>query len=195
MNRLLIDLPKLIETPKLNLKMPCAGMGTKLYAAIIDGYEDYVKWLNWPSQSPTLESVEEDVRKHHAEFILRETIRYLIFDKSTDELVGRCAFQANWVIPQFGISYFICKKQRLKGYATQAAHALAVLAFKVLKAKKLEIYCDAENLASTQIPLKLGFNLEYSQKGGWPRPDGKLAHLNTYSMFSADELADLEIKW
>lgn len=198
MNRLLINLPKFIETPKLKLRMPCAGMGEKLHAAIIDGYDDYVKWLNWPPHLPTLESVEEDVRKHHAEFILRDTIRYLIFDKSTDELLGRCAFpsfQANWSIPQFGISYFIRTRQRSKGYATEATHAMALLAFKVLKAKKLEIYCDAENLASMQIPLKLGFKLEYSQKGGWPRADEKLAQLNTYSMFSHNDLSDLEIKW
>jgi RimJ/RimL family protein N-acetyltransferase len=39
---------------------------------------------------------------------------------------------------------------------------MAIL-FMELKAKKLEIYCDAENIASTHIPLKLGFKLEYVQ--------------------------------
>ncbi|MBA2628863.1 MAG: GNAT family N-acetyltransferase [Rickettsiaceae bacterium] len=50
---------------------------------------------------------------------------------------------------------------------------MAVIAFKLLKAKKMEIYCDAENIASTKVPLKLGFKLGYTQKGGWPRQDGK----------------------
>jgi RimJ/RimL family protein N-acetyltransferase len=66
---------------------------------------------------------------------------------------------------------------------------MCALAFETLKARKIEIYCDSENIASTKVPLKLGFKLEYTQKGGWPRADGKLAELQTYSIFSRDELA------
>ena len=193
MNRILIDLPEIIETPRLKLQMPEAGFGEKLHQAIADGYDDYVRWLNWPSNIPTIESVEEDCRKHHAEFVLRDFIRYIITDKATGNVVGRCAFpsfQANWSIPQFGISYFIRKGQRSNGYATEATHAMALLAFKNLNAKKVEIYCDAENIASTKIPLRLNFKLEYTQKGGWPRPDGELTTLQTYSLFSVNDLPE-----
>ncbi len=151
MNRILIDLPEVIETPRLKLQMPKAGFGEKLHAAIADGYEDYVKWLNWPATPPTKQVVEEDCRKHMAEFILRDFIRYLIIDKTTGDIIGRCAFppfQANWLVPKFGISYFIRKSSRAKGYATEAIYAMAILAFRDLKARKLEIYCDEENLAS-----------------------------------------------
>ena len=72
---------------------------------------------------------------------------------------------------------------------------MALLAFRILNAKKVEIYCDAENIASTKIPLKLGFELEYTQKGGWPRQDGKLAELKTYSIFSENALPSLEVIW
>ncbi|WP_342170162.1 GNAT family protein [Rickettsia endosymbiont of Seladonia tumulorum] len=96
-------------------------------------------------------------------------------------------------MPQFGIAYFIRKSQRSKGYATTATHIMALLAFRSLKAKKVEIHCDAENLPSMQIPLKLGFKLEYSQKGGWLRQDNTLAELKTFSIFSEDELLHLEI--
>lgn len=191
MNKILIDLPETIDTQRLILQIPKAGFGDKLHAAISDGYEDYVRWLNWPSNIPTSEAVEEECRKHMAEFILRDFIRYLIIDKTTNEVIGRCAFpsfQANWAIPQFGISYFIRQSQRAKGYATEAVHAMCELAFDILKAKKIEIYCDSENIASTKIPLKLGFKLEYTQKGGWPRADDKLAELRTYSIFSAKDL-------
>ena len=198
MNRILINLPEVVETSRLKLQMPKAGFGQEVYDAINDGYEDYVKWLNWPSIPPTLESVEEECRKLHAEFILRDLIKYLIINKETKQVVGRCAFQpilANWEIPQFGISYFIRKSQRSNGYASEAAHAMAVIAFKILKAKKVEIYCDAENIASTKVPLKLGFKLEYTQKGGWPRQDGNLAILQAYSIFSEKYLPKLKVEW
>lgn len=112
MNHILIDLPEVIETPRLKLKMPKAGFGEKLHQAIVDGYDDYVRWLGWASNAPTIGSVEEDCRKHHAEFILRNFIRYIITDKLTGGVLGRCAFpsfQTTWSIPQFGISYFIRK--------------------------------------------------------------------------------------
>ena len=183
MNRILIDLPEVIETPRLILQMPKAGFGEKLHQAILDGYDDYVQWLNWPKTIPTPQSVEEECRRHHAEFILRDFIRYIIIEKSSGEVIGRCAlpsFQANWLIPQFGISYFIRQSKRKNGYATEAAHAMALLAFQVLKARKVEIYCDADNLFSSRVPEKLNFELEYTQKGGWPRQDMKLAVLKTY---------------
>lgn len=198
MNKLLVDLPEVIETPYLKLQMPKAGFGQQLYQAVSDGYEDYIKWLNWPKNIPTADVLEEECRRHHADFILREFIRYLIIEKETDTIIGRCAFpsfQTNWMIPQFGIAYFIRENKRGKGYATEAAHAMALLAFRVLQAKKLEIYCDAENTASNKIPLKLGFKLEYSQRGGWPRPDGQLAKLQTYSIFSEEDLPNLEVIW
>ncbi len=198
MNKILVDLPELIETPRLKLQMPKAGFGKKLHEAIIDGYEDYVKWLSWPSIKPSIESVEEDCRKHHAEFILREFIRYIIIDKKSNDIIGRCAFpsfQANWQIPQFGVSYFIRKTQRGNGFASEAALAMTFLAFKILKAKKVEIYCDSENTASTKVPLKLGFQLEYTKKGGWPRQDDKLAILQTYSIFSEQDLPEMMVKW
>ncbi len=198
MSRILLDIPQVIETSRLKLLMPQAGFGPQLHAAIMDGFEDYVKWLAWPDKPPTIEAVEEENRKNQAEFILRDFIRYLIIDKKTEHVVGRCAFppiQLNWAIPEFGISYFIRKTQRGNGYATEAAHALALMAFKVLNAKKVEIYCDDENTASQKIPERIGFKLEYTQRGGWPRPDGKLAKLHTYSVFSADELANLEVSW
>ena len=53
------------------------------------------------------------------------------------KLIGKCL---NLVF-----SYFIRQSQRGKGFATEAAHAMALLAFKILKARKVEIYCDAEN--------------------------------------------------
>jgi RimJ/RimL family protein N-acetyltransferase len=198
MQRILIDLPEVIETPRLKLVMPQAGLGEKLQPVLIDGYEDGIKWLNWPAELPTVETVEAETRKHQVDFILRDLIRYIIINKAEDKIVGRCAFvtsETTWLIPQFPISYFIRKKERSKGYATEAVHALTLVAFRILKAKKVEIFVDAENSASSRVPLKLGFKLEYTRRGGWPRPDGKLAEMQTYSLFSAAELPHLDVIW
>lgn len=191
MNKILVDIPEVIETKNLILQMPKAGYGEQLHAAILDGYEDYIYWLHWSSTPPTVEQVEIDCRMHHAQFITRELIRYLIIEQETQKVVGRCAFpdfQANWAVPLFGISYFISKSSRGKGYASEASRALALLAFNTLGAKKVEIYCDSKNKASQSVPKKLGFELEYVAKGDWPSTDDKLAEIHCYSLFSPDDL-------
>lgn len=190
-NPILFEVPETLETNRLWLKVPQAGYGLALHEAILDGYVDYIQWLNRPSTTPTFDKVEEDCRKHHAEFILRDCIRYLIIEKQSNQIVGRCGFpppQTLWNIPQFGISYFIRKSARNQGFATEAVHALTHLAFQKFQAKKVSIYCDAENSQSQKIPQKLGFQLECTQKGGWPRPDQQLATLHLYAMFSDTSL-------
>lgn len=192
---IMINLPEVIETSRLKLHMPQAGWGIRLHEAITDGYEDYVHWLNWPAINPSIEFVEEECRRHHSEFIMRDFIRYIIVEKESNQVIGRCGFppfQAFWNIPQFGISYFVRRSARQQGYATEAAQALTTLAFRVLGAKKVEIYCDAENKASQKIPQKLGFIFECSKKGGWPRQDNQLAELLTYSLFSESTLLKIE---
>ena len=187
MNKILINLPESIESKNIILQMPKAGFGKKIHEVIIDGYDDYIKWLNWPDEIPTAEDVEIDCRKHHAEFITRENIRYIIIEKNSQKVVGRCAFpgfQANWLIPQFGISYFIGKRYRKRRYATKAVSEMAKIAFSILGAKKIEIFCDKENIPSTKVPQKLGFKLEYTTRGSWPKQDNTLAHLQCYSLFS-----------
>jgi hypothetical protein len=48
------------------------------------------------------------------------------------------------------------------------------------------------NIASTKIPIKLGFKFEYVKKAVG---QGKLAELRTYSIFSESELPSLTIIW
>lgn len=191
MNKVLIDLPEKVESDRLILVKPTATMGSSVYEAILDGYADCIKWLGWPSAKPTIEAVEADCRVHEAEFILRDNIRYIIIEKETHNVVGRCAFpavQALWHIPQFGISYFIRKTAQNKGYATEAVRLMTRIAFDNLNAKKVEIYCDKSNIASQRIPLKLGYKLEYEQKGSWLTDEGSLADLQTYAIFSKSDL-------
>ena len=198
MSKLLIDIPELIETKRLYLQMPKAGLGNQVYDAIKDGYEDYVKWLGWSHNMPTPEAIEEDCRQQHGEFILRQFIRYIIIDKETSLVIGRIGLPpllAYWEIPQFGISYFIRKSQRSKGYATEATHALTLLAFQTLKAKKIEVWCDSENLPSIKVPLKLGFEFDYKQRGRFPRYDGTLVDLHIYSLFSENNLLKSVVTW
>ncbi len=85
------DIPEVIETSKLYLKVPKAGDGEVMHAAMIDGYQDYVMWLNWPEKLPTVEQTEIRCRHDYTNFILRQNLRYMMICKKTNQVVGYCA--------------------------------------------------------------------------------------------------------
>lgn len=195
----MIDVPQILETPRLRLVMPQAGMGALVHDALLDGYQSYVNWLHWDPKEPSVDEVERDCRKRHAQFILRDMVSFIIFEKESNSVLGRSGFappQTFWEIPQFGIAYFIRESKRGRGFAGEAAHAMAKLAFDVLLAKKIEIHCDKLNVPSNRVPQKLGFDLERSQKGGWLSSDKKnLADLNIYSLFDESSLPSLSVSF
>ena len=64
-----------------------------------------------------------------------------------------------------------------------------------MKARKIEIKCNAENLKSISIPEKLGFIYEACLKENWPREDkDELAIVLSYYCFDAKNLSPLDVR-
>ncbi len=196
---ILFDLPMPITTPRLILRPPIAGDGSQVHKAILDGYEDKIKWLSWSNTPPTVEEVERESRIQSANWIMREELRFVCILKDTNQVIGRLgfpSFQCMWQIPLISISYFIAGSQQNKGYGVEAVHALTRYAFDHIRARKVSIQCDMDNVASYRVPEKLNFALEAKQRGTWPRSDKReLAEVATYSLFSKDALPALEVTW
>lgn len=199
MEPILLDLPVPIETPRLVLRPSESGDGEQLHRAILDGYEDHVRWLARSKQPPTLLEAEKEARQHAVDWLSREFIRFVLISKANNKIIGRAGFPpilSDWRVPYFGISYFVSKSTSGQGLCTEAVNALTRYAFGVLNARKVEIKVDTENLASVRVPQKLGFQLEATQRGNWPRSDkADLAEIQTYSLFDIDSLPALDVTW
>ncbi len=197
---ILLNLPTFIETPRLILRPPRARDGEGIYKALKDGYEGFVKWLNFPAVFPyTVEGLEKEARIHHAEWITRTYMRFLVIHKETNIIIGRFGyppFQLNWYVPFYGISYLLSESWQGQGYATEGINALVRYAFEHMQARKVEIKCDAENPKSIAIPERLGFEHEATLKGYWPGKDkDKLSDVLSYCCFDMSRLPSLDIKW
>src|SRR5262249_4185470 len=66
----------------------------------------------------------------------------------------------DWTVPKCEIGYWIRSSCARRGYATEAATALAALASGALGARRVEITCNARNAASRRVAEKSGFALE-----------------------------------
>ncbi|MGE7764672.1 GNAT family N-acetyltransferase [Peribacillus sp. NPDC096540] len=174
MKAILMDFPEKIETPRLYLR-PCQpGDGIDVYEAIVRSQNELKQWLPFAHQEPSLETSEQNVLKAFADFILKEDIRLHIYRKEDDKFIGSTGLhRINWDIPKFEIGYWIDTMHSKKGYITEAIEKLTQFAFHHYGAKRVEIRCDANNLASKRIPEKLGFTLEGTLHNDCLSADGK----------------------
>jgi RimJ/RimL family protein N-acetyltransferase len=161
MNPILLDFPSEFTTKHLLLRAPKFGDGKAVNSAIHYSINELKQWLPFAQQAPTLEDTETNTREAIAKFILREDLRFLIFDRFTGQFIGSTGLhRINWEVHSFEIGYWIDSRFSGKGFMTEAVQGLIYFAETELAAKRIEIRCDSNNLKSRNIPEKLGFSLE-----------------------------------
>ncbi|MCC5802307.1 GNAT family N-acetyltransferase [Rossellomorea vietnamensis] len=161
MNTVLIDVPTMIETERLVLRMPQPGDGRAVNAAIKASLTELQPWLGFARSNPSVEETETNTREANAKFITRESLRYLIFLKDTDEFVGSTGFHnIDWSVRKFEIGYWIDTRMSGNGYMAEAVGKLTELALNELNGKRVEIRCESTNDKSRAVPERLGYELE-----------------------------------
>jgi ribosomal-protein-serine acetyltransferase len=161
MNPILLDFPSSFDTKRLRIRKPFPGDGEELNEAIRTSIDELKPWLPFAQHIPEVEETEANIREAHAKFLLREDLRFLIYDKESGHFIGSTGLhRINWDIPKFEIGYWIHSAYSNKGYMTEAIEGLCTFAFTKLKAKRLEIRCDEENVASRKVAERLDFTLE-----------------------------------
>jgi ribosomal-protein-serine acetyltransferase len=185
MNPILIDVPLQIETDRLILRAPLqAGDGNVVNQAIKDSINELKQWLFLYQAIPTVEETEIILRNAHIDFLKRESFRYLIFHKGTNDFIGTASLhRINWKISKSEIGYWINSQFSGNGYMTEAVSELTNLGFQQLKFRRIEIRCESTNFKSRSIPEKLGFELEGTLRNDDLSADGsKLTDTCIYSM-------------
>lgn len=162
MHPILLDVPLQIETDRLILRAPLqAGEGNVVYQAIKDSINELKQWLLLFQSIPTVEETEIILRNAHIDFLKRESFRYLIYHKGTNDFIGTASLHGiNWKISKCEIGYWINTQFSGNGYMTEAVSELTNLGFQLLKFRRIEIRCESNNTKSRTIPEKLGFELE-----------------------------------
>lgn len=175
MNPILLDVPLQIETDRLILRAPLqAGEGNVVKQAIKDSFSELKQWLQLFQSIPTVEETEIILRNAHIDFLKRESFRYLIYYKGTNDFIGTASLHGiNWKISKCEIGYWINTQFSGNGYMTEAVSELTNLGFQLLKFRRIEIRCESSNTKSRTIPEKLGFELEGILRNEDLSADGK----------------------
>jgi RimJ/RimL family protein N-acetyltransferase len=175
MDPLLIDVPERIVTPRLVLRVPRAGDGPALNAAVLEADEEMMQWMPWARDKPTIDDSEAFVRGLHGKFILRTSLQFHMWERDGErELrwVGAIGIpRMDWTVPRFEIGYWRRAGCGQRGLMTEAVIAVNRMAFDQLAAQRVELRIDEHNRASWRVAERAGFTLEGTLRNDTRRND------------------------
>lgn len=189
-------LPVPIYTPRLILKPPQPNDASLLNALIIESFPELQPWMPWTKEKPAVQQTEKFIAESEISWRTKgNDLPLLLFERNSGMVMGGTGFhRIQWDIPRLEIGYWQGTKFKGKGFMTEAVHGLTQYAIKILNAKRIEIRCDKDNLASKKIPERLGYHLEARLKNDRINFHGQLSDTLIFVRFDLNELPHLEIK-
>jgi RimJ/RimL family protein N-acetyltransferase len=127
-------------------------------SAVASSLPELQRWLPWARAMPTADEELAVLEAGEADFDADREWAYLLFEASSDEMVGGAGLHPRDGPGTVEIGYWVRTDRTGRGYATAAAGALTEAAFAHLgDVDQVEIHMDGANLASAAIPPKLGY--------------------------------------
>jgi RimJ/RimL family protein N-acetyltransferase len=183
---LLLDLPTSIETERLLVRVPQAGDGLALRAAVAESLPElrqFLDFLPWVANEPTPESSEARCRKGAANFLLRTDLPFLVFEKSSGQLLGGVGLHRTiWSTPKTEVGYWIRTSRAGNGFVTEAVSALVEYAFNQMRAVRVELITDEANAPSRKVADRCRFGLEGVLRNERRAPDDSLRNTCVYAI-------------
>ncbi|MGH2493421.1 MAG: GNAT family N-acetyltransferase [Ktedonobacteraceae bacterium] len=144
-----------------------------LFEAVAESRDHLRPWLPFADAHQTVEESRDWIIHTMAQWLLREELAMGMWNAATSRYLGGTGFQVHsWDAGYFEIGYWIRASEEGHGYITEAVRLLANYAFDALKANRLEIRCDEQNVRSAAVPRRLGFVQEGCLRNDATTPDG-----------------------
>ena len=148
---------KIDETISLEIVMP---VDAKVIFQLVDDNRVYLgEYLSWVANTRQEEDTVNFVKKSLDRTKEMTGIDYKILkDNAVIGIVG--LFETNRDTRTFEIGYWIGEKHGRKGIISKTVPAVEEIGFGCFGARKIEIRCAVENIASNRVAQKAGYQLE-----------------------------------
>lgn len=162
-----------ILTARLALRCWEPSDAPRLKAAIDASVDHLRPWMPWAWDEPEeLAAKVKRLRRWRGQFDLDKDYVYGVFDRKEQRVLGSTGLHTRGGEGVREIGYWIHAGEVRQGYATEAAAALARVAFEVDCVQRVEIHHEPANVASEGVPRKLGFCHETTRHKHKLGPDG-----------------------
>lgn len=188
MNPLLLNFPDSFDTDRLTIRMPRVEDAQEIVNAVNESLIDLQPWMPWATKPTTLEFEQTRLRRALAEWLMRENLLLHLFLKGTETFVGGSGLhRMNWEAGNFEIGYWCRTNFAGQGYITEAVNGITAFAFTHLKANRVAIFCDANNVRSAAVAKRCGFLLEGILRHNSLSVSGELRSTMIFSKISPKE--------
>ena len=161
MDPILLELPMPIVTERLVMREPSVCEGAVVNQPVVELFNELHQWMPWANQLPSPEETEKFTRESVAKFTSRQDLTLRLWNHDQTRFIGCIGLHPqSWSPRVFEIGYWIRTSDAGKGLTTEAVIAVTDFAFKIIKADRLFIRCDENNVASARVAEKCGFLLE-----------------------------------
>jgi len=182
---ILIDIPAVVEGPRILLRPWRRGDGPALWDAIDSSRDHLAPWMPWVDDTRNSDDAEEYAIRAGARWHLREDLAVGIFDRETSRVLGGSGLhRIEWTIRRFEIGYWVRADAEGHGYASETAQLLTRLAFDDLGACRVEIRMDTRNERSRRVPERLGYTLEATLRQAMAAPDGTPVDVHVFALLA-----------
>lgn len=188
----LIALPDRLEGPRVLLRPYRADDAAAVFAAIDESRAHLAPWMDWVGRHRTVDDTRDYCLRMAADWLVRHSLILGMFDRADGRYLGGTGFHApDWATPSFEAGYWIRPSAEGNGYVTEAVRLQVDLAFGVLGARRVELWCDARNDRSRRVAERCGFVLEGRLRNRTRRPDGSLSDDLVFSLVPGDPAAGI----
>lgn len=185
----LIDVPSEFHSERLVIRALKPEDAPALFASIDESRETLDPWMPWAAGTRSIDDSREVIAKFVASWSLREDLPLGIFLAETGEHLGGTGFHRfDWNLRSFEIGYWLRSSAVGHGYVTETVRTLARAAFEQLRARRVEIRLDPENLRSKAIPERLGFRREGTLRSSLLDHHGRVRDTAIYALVEGDAL-------
>ena len=187
LNPILLDIPSELIGDRVVLRALRDEHAADLWNAVEASRETLKRWMPWVNEHNSLDFSREYVRRMQAKWILREDLPMGIWREADKLFLGATGLhRIDWAIPAMEIGYWIRPDAEGQGYVTDAVKLVTAFAFRELRAERVTIRCDRNNLRSAAIPPRAGFIHEATMRQERRGSDGKLGDTELFAMTRAN---------
>jgi len=177
-----LQVPEQFETERLIIRAPKVRDAKEVNAAVRESLDMLAPWMPWANRAPTLKESRENQQRARERFLAHEDFRLNAFLKGTETFVlGSGLHRVDFSVAKVEIGYWVRKQFAGQGYVTEAVNAITDFAFRVFEAKRVEIRMDDDNVLSSRVAERCGFELEGILRNERRKLDGSLGNTRVYS--------------
>lgn len=170
-----------LESERINLLAVEVRYAAQLYDLMCQSFEKLHQWMPWAREKPTLDSLTAHLLQAEQDFKNKIALNYLIQERNTQMIIGVCGFpRIHWDVPRFEIGYWLGSAFEGQGYMTESVMCLTRYAVETLGARRLEIHCDSQNIASTKVAERACFKFEAKLENHRVNLAGQPSHTSIY---------------